>query len=51
MNLTRQFRSKIILIGKVIGLVFGILEQYRQKIYVSPRVLQLSLNYLRERYD
>jgi hypothetical protein len=37
-------------LGKVIGLVFGILEAYRQKIYVSPRSLQLSLNYLRERY-
>jgi len=36
-------------LGKVIGIVFGILETYRQKIYVSPRVLQLSLNYLRER--
>ncbi|CAF0864105.1 unnamed protein product [Rotaria sp. Silwood1] len=34
--------------GKVIGLVFGILETYRQKMYVSPRVIQLSLNYLRE---
>ena len=35
--------------GKVIGLVFGVLEAYRQKIFVSPRVLQLSLNFLRER--
>ncbi|CAF2511514.1 unnamed protein product [Rotaria sp. Silwood2] len=34
--------------GKVIGLVFGILEAYRQKLYLSPRVIQLSLNYLRE---
>ncbi|CAF1083384.1 unnamed protein product [Adineta steineri] len=34
--------------GKVIGLVFNVLEAYRQKVYVSPRVLQLSLNYLRE---
>lgn len=36
--------------GKVITIIFGLLEQYRQKIYVSPRIIQLSLNYLRERY-
>ncbi len=35
--------------AKVITLIFGILETYRQKIYVSPRVVQLCLNYLRER--
>ncbi|CAF4418526.1 unnamed protein product, partial [Adineta steineri] len=34
--------------AKVITLVFGILEAYRQKIYTSPRAVQLSLNYLRE---
>ncbi|CAF3605893.1 unnamed protein product, partial [Rotaria sordida] len=34
--------------AKVIQLIFGILEAYRQKIYVSPRVVQLCLNYLRE---
>ncbi|UJR37907.1 hypothetical protein I4U23_030595 [Adineta vaga] len=34
--------------AKVITLVFNTLEAYRQKIYVSPRVVQLSLNYLRE---
>ncbi len=39
----------IILLAKVITLVFGILETYRQKVYVSPRVVQLCLNYLRER--
>ena len=36
-------------LGKVIGLIFGVLEAYRQKVYVSPRAIQLSLNYLRER--
>ncbi len=40
---------RIFLLAKVITLVFGILETYRQKIYVSPRVVQLCLNYLRER--
>ncbi|CAF4412562.1 unnamed protein product, partial [Rotaria magnacalcarata] len=35
--------------AKVIQLIFAILEAYRQKIYVSPRVVQLCLNYLRER--
>ncbi|CAF3526399.1 unnamed protein product [Rotaria sp. Silwood1] len=34
--------------AKVIQLIFGILETYRQKVYVSSRVLQLCLNYLRE---
>ena len=38
------------LLAKVIGLVFVILEAYRHKIYVSPRVIQLCLNYLRERF-
>ncbi|CAF3319814.1 unnamed protein product [Rotaria socialis] len=34
--------------AKVIQLIFAILEAYRQKVYVSPRVVQLCLNYLRE---
>jgi len=34
--------------AKVITLVFNTLESYRQKVYVSPRVIQLCLNYLRE---
>jgi hypothetical protein len=52
MNLHLFFQMKfkrILFLGKVIGLVFGVLEAYRQKIFVSPRVIQLSLNYLRER--
>ncbi|CAF1060914.1 unnamed protein product [Adineta ricciae] len=34
--------------AKIITLVFNTLEAYRQKVYVSPRVVQLCLNYLRE---
>ena len=35
-------------LAKIITLVFNTLEAYRQKVYVSPRVVQLCLNYLRE---
>jgi hypothetical protein len=44
-----HFTEILHFLAKVIALVFGILEIYRQKMYVSPRAVQLSLNYLRER--
>ena len=28
-----------------------LLDQYRQKVYVSPRVVQLALGYLTQGYD
>lgn len=34
----------------IIGVLLKVLDQYRQKVYVSPRVLQLTLNYLNEGY-
>ncbi|CAF0777814.1 unnamed protein product [Didymodactylos carnosus] len=34
--------------AKVIGNIFNLLDFYRRKIFISPRVIQLSLNYLRE---
>jgi importin-8 len=34
--------------GGIIQVLFKILEQYRQKAYVAPRVLQQALNFLNQ---
>lgn len=32
----------------VIDIILRILDQYRNKVYVPPRVMQMSLNYLNQ---
>lgn len=34
--------------GGIIQVLFKVLDQYRQKIYIAPRVLQQSVNYLNQ---
>lgn len=34
----------------ILQVVLKVLDQYRQKIYVSPRVLQHALNYVKQAY-
>ena len=36
----------LVYLGGILQVLMRVLDQYRQKIYVSPRVLQLSLGYL-----
>jgi hypothetical protein len=35
----------------VIEIVLRILDQYRNKVYVPPRVMQMGLNYLNQWYE